>query len=72
MAMMTGQWVKWCNFLRLDLSLKTMRAMPNSLLSFCLGATYDTLPFPSDLYRWHIHSEPSCYLCSKTVCTIAQ
>ena len=63
---------KWCNFLRLYLSWQTMLAMPKSLLSFCLGTTYDTLPSPSNLHRWQIHSEPSCYLCSKTVCTTAQ
>ena len=45
--------------------------MLKSLLSFCLRATYDTLPSPSNLYRCRIHSEPSCYLCSKTVCTTA-
>ena len=66
-----GQWTEWCNFLRLDLSWKTMLAMPKTLLSFCLGATYDTLPSPSNLHRWCIHSEPSCYSCSKTVCTTA-
>ena len=65
------QWIKWCNFLRLDLSWKTMLAMPKSLLSFCLSATNDTLPSPSNLHRWHVHSQPSCYLCSKTVCTTA-
>ena len=43
--------------------------MPKSLLSFCLGATFDTLPSPSNLYR--CHSQPSCYLCSKAVCTTA-
>ena len=62
---------KWCNFLRLDLSWKTMLAMPKSLLSFCLGATYDTPLFPSNLHRWGVHSESSSYLCSKTVCTTA-
>ena len=44
-----GQWIKWCNFLRLDLCWKAMLAMPKSLLSFCLGASYDTLPSPSNL-----------------------
>ena len=64
-----GQWIKWWNFLRLDPSWKTMLAIPKSLLSFCLGATYDTLPSPSNLHRWCNHSEPSRYLCCKTVCT---
>ena len=41
------------------------------LLSFFLGATYDTLPSTSNVHRRCIHLEPSCYLCSKTVCIIA-
>ena len=64
-----GKFIKWCSFLRLDLAWKTILAMPKSLLSFCLGATFDTLPSPSNLYR--CHSQPSCYLCSKAVCTTA-
>ena len=66
-----GQWIKWWNVLRLDLSWKTVIVMAKSFLSFCLGATYYTLPSPSNLHRWHIHSEPSCHLCSKIVCTTA-
>ena len=42
--------------MRLDLSWKRMLSMPKSLLTFCLG---------------DIHSEPTFYLCSKTVCTTA-
>ena len=48
-----------------------MPAMPKPLLSSCLGATYNTLPSLSNLHGWCIHSEPSCYLCIKTVCTTA-
>ena len=40
------QWIKWCNFLRLDLSWKTMLAMPKSLLSFCLSATMTLCHLP--------------------------
>ena len=45
--------------------------MPQILLSFCLDATYDTLPSPSNLYRWHIAPEAVFFLCSKHVCTLA-
>ena len=38
-------------------------------LSFCLGATYSTLPSPSNLLRRHINPEASCLLCKKQVCT---
>ena len=50
---------------RLDLSWKTVLATFKSLLSFCLGGTCDTLTSLSNLHSWCIHSEPSCYLCSK-------
>lgn len=36
---------------------------------FLFGATYDTLPFSSNLHRWHIKPEVSCLLCKKHVCT---
>ena len=66
-----GQWTKWCNFVRFDLSWKTLLAMPQPLISFCVSATYDTLPSPSNLHRWRISTEKSCFLCGKSVCTSA-
>ena len=66
-----GQWRKWCSYVRMDLSWKTLLAMPQQLLTFCLGATYDTQPSPSNLHRWHINPEASCLLSKKQVCTTA-
>ena len=66
-----GKWTKWCSYVRMDLSWKTLLAMPEQLLTFCLGATYDTLPSPSNLHRWHINQEASCLLCKKQVSTTA-
>ena len=68
---MQGYWTRWCNFVKNDLSWKTLLAMPSSLITFCLGATFDTLPSPSNLKRWKIITEPSCYLCGKSICTVA-
>ena len=45
--------------------------MPQQLLTFCLGAMYNTLPSPSNLHHWHINPEASCLLCKKQVCTTA-
>ena len=45
--------------------------MPANLLSFCLASTYDVLPSPSNLKRWRICTESSCFLCSKVICTTA-
>ena len=41
-----------------------------NLLCFCLGATYNVLPSPSNLKRWHVASESRCFLCHKDVYTI--
>ena len=45
--------------------------MPSSLILFCLGATFDTLPKPSNLKRWRLITESSCFLCGKSICTSA-
>ena len=66
-----GYWTKWCNFVKNDLSWKTLLAMPSSLISSCLGATFDTLPSPSNLKRWRLITESSCFLCGKSICTSA-
>ena len=44
-----GYWTKWCDFVKNDLSWRTLLVMPSSLISFCLGATFDTLPSTSNL-----------------------
>ena len=58
--------MRWCDFVINDFSW-----MPSSLLSFCLNATYGTLPSASNLKRWQITTETSCFLCQKNVCTSA-
>ena len=37
--------------------------------SFIMTSTYDVLPSPSNLKRWRICTESSCFLCSKEICT---
>ena len=44
-------------------------AMSSSLISFSLGATFDTLPSPSNLKRWRLITDSSCFLCQKGICT---
>ena len=66
-----GYWMRWCDLVRNDLSWKSLLTMPASLVSFCLNATYGTLPSPSNLNRWQITTETSCYLCHKKICTSA-
>ena len=43
--------------------------MPVNLTSFCISSTYDTLPSPSNLKRWKLTTEASCFLCNKDTCT---
>ena len=60
-----GYWTKWCDFVKNDLSWKILLAMPSSLISFCLGATFDTLPSPSNSKRWGLITESSSFLMGK-------
>ena len=64
-------WTKWCDFVKNDPSWKTLLEMPSSLISFCLGATFYTLPSPSNLSRWRLIAESSCFLCRKNIYTSA-
>ena len=66
-----GQWTNWCDYVQNDLSWKVIWALPPNLLAFCLGATYNTLPSPSNLKRWRIKSDDTCFLCQKEICTVA-
>ena len=43
--------------------------MPVNLSSFCISSTYDTFPSPSNLKRWKLTTEASCFLCNKDTCT---
>ena len=63
-------WMQWESYNQNNFTWKTILVMPPNLLSFCLGATYDVLPSPSNLKRWHLASESRCFLCQKDICTI--
>ena len=43
--------------------------MPVNLTSFCISSTYDTLSSPSNLKRWKLTTEASCFLCNNDTCT---
>ena len=67
-----GQWTKWLNYIKFDLSWKTLLGTPQPLVSFLLQATFDTLPSPANLCRWNtISSENVCFLYSKKICPTA-
>jgi len=64
------QWMNWTNYVQSDLRWANILAMPPNLLSFCLKATYNTLPSPSNLRRMNITSDTSCKLCHHSPCTV--
>ena len=64
-------WMSWENYIKYNLSWSNILAMPPNLLSFCIASTYNVLPSPSNLNRWQLSSDPSCFLCNKNICTIA-
>ena len=64
-----GQWTRWLNYIQQNFSWKSLFAMPVNLTSFCISSTYDTLPSPSNLKRWKLTTEASCFLCNKDTCT---
>ena len=66
-----GNWTRWCNYIKNELSWKHLLVTSPRLTSFVLGATFDTLPSPTNLKRWHITTEADCSLCSVKVCTTA-
>ena len=64
-----GQWTRWLNYIQQNFSWKSLLALPVNLSSFCISSTYDTLPSPSNLKRWKLTTEASCFLCNKDPCT---
>ena len=64
------QWSNWTSYIQNDLRWADILAMPPDLLSFCLNATFNTLPSPSNLERWNIQTESVCNLCSHSPCTV--
>ena len=45
--------------------------MAVDLTSFCISSTYDTFSSPSNLKRWKLTIEASCFLCNKDRYTIS-
>ena len=64
-----GQWTRWLNYVQQNFSWKSLLAMPVNLTSFCILPIYDTLPTPSNLKRWKLTTETSCFLWNKDACT---
>ena len=64
-----SQWTRWLSYIQQNFSWKSLLAMLANLSSFCISSTYDTLPSPSNLKRWKLTTEASCFLCNKDTCT---
>ena len=58
-----GEWVKWDAVQQLDRKWHSLLAYEcDSQLQFLLNATEDTLPTPSNLFRWGGKADPQCPL----------
>ena len=55
----------------MDLSWKSLLAMPSPLISFCIQSTFDTPPSPSNLARWKISPDSLCSLCKSPSATVS-
>ena len=63
-------WMSWQDYIKYNLTWKNILALPPNLLSFCISSTFNVLPSPNNLHRWHKENNPSCALCGKHLCTI--
>ena len=65
-----GQWTKWQNFTKRDLSWNSLLKESPRLVSFGLGVTFDTLASPKNFKRWGLVDVDSCNLCDAVSCGI--
>ena len=66
-----GQWMRWSDYVRNNLTWNSMLKCQPNLLSFSVGSVFDTLPSPANLKRCKISPESDCFLCNKRICTTA-
>ncbi|XP_057673103.1 uncharacterized protein LOC130904394 [Corythoichthys intestinalis] len=57
-----GAWTKW-DLPERKITWAELWRLEPFRISFLLRAVYDTLPSPSNLYRWGMREDPSCRLC---------
>ena len=57
-----GRWMRWEGVERRKVSWKELLSMEAFHTSFILRATYNVLPFPSNLKQWY-GEDPTCSLC---------
>ena len=63
-----GQWTRWQNVMKRDLSWNVILKSSPRLISFGLGVTFDTLGSPKNLKRWGLSSDDKCPLCNAGGC----
>ncbi|KAI8516257.1 hypothetical protein Bbelb_048380 [Branchiostoma belcheri] len=59
-----GAWTKW-NLPSKKISWADLWNLEPYRISFMLRSVYDTLPSPSNLYRWGLREDPACKLCGE-------
>ena len=68
---MQGNWIRRCDYIKLDLSWKSLMSLPQPLVSFCIQSAFNILPCPSNLFRWKLSEDSSCSLCKSPKATVA-
>lgn len=66
-----GKWTRWQKAIQRDMTWNTLLASSPRLISFTLGATYDTIASPANLYRWGLSENSCCKLCEKDGCNVS-
>ena len=66
-----GQWTRWQNVMKRDLSWNVILKSSPRLISFGLGVTFDTLGSPKNLKRLGLSNDDKCPLCDAGGCGIA-
>ena len=64
-------WSKWQGYIKRDISWQTLLKSTPLLVSFCLGATYNTLTSPQNQARWGFEDDIDCTLRTKEEASVA-
>ena len=65
-----GKWTQWQKFMRRDMRWHSLLATSPRLVSFALGATFDTVASPANLKRWGLWESGHCGLCGYEFCDV--
>ena len=59
------QWSKWQDYIKRDMKWHNLLKSTPLLVSFCLGATHNTMASPQNWGCWELEDDLECALCRK-------